>query len=257
MFLWGSSEGHRKISLVAWDNVCKPKKYGGLNVKRRKLWNLASVGKLLWQIVNKKDVLWAKWVNEIYMKADEDIWSHEPSQDSSWYWRRLNALKDMMSTWYDRGVYRLTSNGQYSVSSSYNALLGNMNIMREADLIWNCIMLPRQRMISWLAYQNKLLTKERLQRMHIQVENTVCCLCDDGVDETDQHLFAECKWINEARTVLATWMGIDIPQKARNWKVYRQTIVNNGGIVTQIQRELKERVLLALFLEGSRKTRCS
>ena len=25
-FLWGSSEGHKKIALVAWDKVCVPKK---------------------------------------------------------------------------------------------------------------------------------------------------------------------------------------------------------------------------------------
>ena len=84
-----------------------------------------------------------------------------------------------------------------------------MNVMREADLIWNCMMLPRQQMISWLAYQNKLLTKESLQRM----ENTMCCFCDEEVDETDQHMFAECKWINEARTALAIWIVIDILQK--------------------------------------------
>lgn len=34
----------------------------------------------------------------------------------------------MMSTWYDRGVYRLTSNGQYWISSNYNSLLENMNV---------------------------------------------------------------------------------------------------------------------------------
>lgn len=210
------------------------------------------------------------------MKATEDIWSHDPPQDTMWYWRRMNALKGMMSPWYDRSVYRLTNNG-HSVSSSYIALLGNMTVMREANLIWSCIMLPRQRIISWLAYQNKLLTKERLQRMHIQVENTVCCLYDEGMDETSQHLFTECKWITEARTALATWVGVTVPQKtfkqslqwiksrnwrqfkkevvaaicgalvyytwqARNWKIFRQTTVNNGGIVTQIQRELRERV---------------
>lgn len=69
---------------MAWDNVCKPKKYGGLNVKTYKLWNLASGGELLWQIANKKDILWVKWVNEVYTKEYEDIWSHEPSRDSSW-----------------------------------------------------------------------------------------------------------------------------------------------------------------------------
>lgn len=48
-FLSDRSEEHRKVALVAWDRVCVPKKYGGLNIKNCKLWNIG-VGKLLWQL---------------------------------------------------------------------------------------------------------------------------------------------------------------------------------------------------------------
>lgn len=112
-----------------------PKKNGGLNIKNCKLWNLASVGKLFWQVASKKDVSWVKWVNEVYMKGTTGFWNHDPSQDYSWYWRKLNGLKDLMSPWYDRGVYSLTNNGEYSVSNSYVALLGHITVMREANLI--------------------------------------------------------------------------------------------------------------------------
>lgn len=67
-YLWGSSEDKRKTTLVAWDKVCVPKKFGGLNIKGSKLWNVTSVGKLLWQLIVKKDVLWFKWVHGVYMK---------------------------------------------------------------------------------------------------------------------------------------------------------------------------------------------
>ncbi|WMV41866.1 hypothetical protein MTR67_035251 [Solanum verrucosum] len=56
-YLWGSSEDKRKTTLVAWDKVCVPKKFAGLNIKGSKLWNVTSVGKLLWQLIVKKDVL--------------------------------------------------------------------------------------------------------------------------------------------------------------------------------------------------------
>jgi len=46
--------------MVAWDKVCLPKKFGGLNVKGCKNWNEASVGKLLWQVSEKQDILWVK-----------------------------------------------------------------------------------------------------------------------------------------------------------------------------------------------------
>lgn len=73
------------------------------------------------------------------MKGTTGFWNHDPSQDYSWYWRKLNGLKDLMSPWYDRGVYSLTNNGEYSVSNSYVALLGHITVMREANLIQSCI----------------------------------------------------------------------------------------------------------------------
>ncbi|XP_060211681.1 uncharacterized protein LOC132639231 [Lycium barbarum] len=39
-YLWGFTEGQRKVSLVSWDQVCRPKKSGGLNVKGCKNWNI-------------------------------------------------------------------------------------------------------------------------------------------------------------------------------------------------------------------------
>ncbi|KAH0735285.1 hypothetical protein KY285_010992 [Solanum tuberosum] len=45
-FLWNAAEGKRKVALVAWDKVCVPKKFGGLNIKECCKWNVASVGKL-------------------------------------------------------------------------------------------------------------------------------------------------------------------------------------------------------------------
>nr|XP_016488833.1 PREDICTED: uncharacterized protein LOC107808781 [Nicotiana tabacum] len=53
-----------------------------------------------------------------------------------------------MSQWYNRGVYQLNASGLYSVSSSYIALKGNMTRLREAELIWNDVMLPRS--LQWI-----------------------------------------------------------------------------------------------------------
>lgn len=51
--MWGNSED-KKFALVAWDKVCVPKKFDGLNINGSKLCNVASVGKLLWQLIVKK-----------------------------------------------------------------------------------------------------------------------------------------------------------------------------------------------------------
>lgn len=84
-----------------------------------------------------------------------------------------------MERWYIRGNYQLTANGIYSVSSSYNAMLRTLIRLREAEVIWSAVMLPRQRLVMWLAYQDKLLTKERLQRLQIPVDGGSCCFLYD------------------------------------------------------------------------------
>ncbi|WMV41980.1 hypothetical protein MTR67_035365 [Solanum verrucosum] len=49
-YLWGSFEDKKKIRLVVWDKVCVPKKFGGLNIKGSKLWNVASVAMDQWSL---------------------------------------------------------------------------------------------------------------------------------------------------------------------------------------------------------------
>lgn len=107
----------------------------------------------------------------------------------------------------------LTSNKVYSISKGYIDMLGAMERLREAYLIWSSIMLPKQTFIVWLAYQDRLLTKERLRRMHIQVDIFSCCLCDTASHETPQHLFSDCDWVTEVRTSLAACAGIPIIKK--------------------------------------------
>uniref|UniRef100_M1D6V8 Non-LTR retroelement reverse transcriptase n=1 Tax=Solanum tuberosum TaxID=4113 RepID=M1D6V8_SOLTU len=68
-YMWGRSGEKKKVSLVSWEKVCCPKRQGGLNIKGCGKWNVASVGKLVWQIVVNKESLWVKWVHGVYIKA--------------------------------------------------------------------------------------------------------------------------------------------------------------------------------------------
>lgn len=202
-FLWGSSTDQRKAHLVAWDKVCLPMKFGGQNVKGCRNWNEASVGKLLRQVSEKQDILVVKWVHGVYLKQHGNIWNHIPPTDCSWYWRKLTSLKTKMTDWYQNDKYKLTKCGTYSVTRSYNALIGAQTSLWEANLIWTKIMQPKHRFIVWLANQNRLLTKSRMMRLNIHVKDAKCCLCLAGMIETPQHLFSECQW----KYCSLTWSG--------------------------------------------------
>ncbi|XP_059295322.1 uncharacterized protein LOC132048633 [Lycium ferocissimum] len=73
-FIWSGHTTTGKSPLVAWDDICKPQKEFGLGVKDCHIWNEAAVAKYIWNIANKTDNLWVKWVHHIYLK-EIDWWN--------------------------------------------------------------------------------------------------------------------------------------------------------------------------------------
>lgn len=62
-YLWEGKEHATKSPPIAWEIVCRDKTHGGLNVRDGKLWNIAAVGKYIWQVSMKLDNLWVKWIH--------------------------------------------------------------------------------------------------------------------------------------------------------------------------------------------------
>ena len=67
-FLWSGDFQTMKPGYVAWNDVCKPKKVGGIGIRDVHAWNVAMMGKRVWAITTKEDNLWIKWVHAIYNK---------------------------------------------------------------------------------------------------------------------------------------------------------------------------------------------
>lgn len=72
-FIWGSSQDHRKVHLVSWKEVCKPKLDGGLGMRQSTLLNTANMMKVGWNIMNKKDDLWVRVIRSKYGCGDDII----------------------------------------------------------------------------------------------------------------------------------------------------------------------------------------
>jgi len=104
-----------------------------------------------------------------------------------------------------------------------------------------------------------------------------CNLCVDDQVETQQHLFVDCTWTRGVQQALARWSGISFRRqtvkqtlqwlkrrnwkkfhkevatanfgaliyhtwKARNWKIFRNLIIQAEEVSNQIQKEVKERI---------------
>lgn len=65
---FGNIESHI-VGLVKWQEVCKPKRVGGLGIKNIHVWNQITVGKSAWHIHIMKDSLWVRWVHGLYTKG--------------------------------------------------------------------------------------------------------------------------------------------------------------------------------------------
>ncbi|XP_074300630.1 uncharacterized protein LOC141631922 [Silene latifolia] len=57
-FLWEGHAEYNSVPRVAWHKVCVPKIEGGLGLKDSHVWNVATIGKLVWWLVVKPDKLW-------------------------------------------------------------------------------------------------------------------------------------------------------------------------------------------------------
>lgn len=58
-FIWGSTQDKRKVQMVGWNRVTKPKE-GGLGLQAAKQKNLSLLAKLNWRFRKEKDKDWAK-----------------------------------------------------------------------------------------------------------------------------------------------------------------------------------------------------
>ncbi|KAK9169574.1 hypothetical protein Syun_001714 [Stephania yunnanensis] len=88
-FLWGSSNGSRKSSLVAWDKVCQPRKNGGLGMRNMYDMNRSFIMKLGWELITNPKALWVKLMRAKYGIPDDTIPYELTPGKCSHAWRNI------------------------------------------------------------------------------------------------------------------------------------------------------------------------
>jgi hypothetical protein len=94
-FLWSGGAVITKKSPVSWEHVCAPKAQGGLNLISLDEWNRANLTKLLWNINNKADSLWIRWIHSYYIKQDQ-LMNMYVKQTCSWILKAILQQRDSL-----------------------------------------------------------------------------------------------------------------------------------------------------------------
>ncbi|CAK8574630.1 unnamed protein product [Lathyrus sativus] len=183
-FLWTGSEQKSRKSPIAWKMVCKPRKKGGLDVVDLSDWKVACLSKLLWNLCNKKDNLWVKWIHAFYFKTT-DLMQIQEKQGMSWILKailRHRIIITSMDNWNE-----MTE--KYSVGKVYQFLKKDDPDVVWKHMLYNNIARPRARFTLWMACHRRLATRGRLKRLGLTTDDR-CNFCDKV--ETIDHLLFEC-----------------------------------------------------------------
>ncbi|CAN1192031.1 Putative ribonuclease H protein At1g65750, partial [Linum perenne] len=121
-FIWGSTDGARKIHNVNWQTVCKPKCMGGFGLRSARELNEAFLMKIAWGVFSRPGDLWVKVLLTKYMKHSANgmclkrrsgysaIWRgvlsvwEETLNGLQWSIRNGRRTKFWTDVWLDSGV---------------------------------------------------------------------------------------------------------------------------------------------------------
>jgi hypothetical protein len=119
-FLWGSSSEKKKMHMVGWNKVCRPRNEGGLGLYAAKPRNIALLAKLNWRLFHEKDSLWAKTLLAKYCPHGPLDISDRLKKSGSCIWRGIKMGNDV----FNQGIRWVVNNG-HQVSFWHDKWVGN------------------------------------------------------------------------------------------------------------------------------------
>jgi hypothetical protein len=108
-FLWGSTSESKKMHLVGWDKVCRPKRDGGLGLYATKPRNKALLAKLNWRLHDEKDSWWARTLTTKYFPNGITFVPLPIHRGGSSNWRGLKLGHEV----FRNGLRWVVNNGQH------------------------------------------------------------------------------------------------------------------------------------------------
>ncbi|CAH9071106.1 unnamed protein product [Cuscuta epithymum] len=203
IFLWGG-----KYSKVSWDDICLPKEEGGLGIHNAKVWNDSLLARTLWDVHRKKDTLWVRWINGVYLR-DKNVWDFVPHSRDSQLMKRLGLIRDRLRGCFNNlndtvlGLNARCINDKLVSGKIYELLRVRGTPRTPMTFIWKSYIPPKFSFNVWLALRNRLPTQDSLGYLYIVNR---CDLCKGGL-ETIPHLFFCCPFACRVWDKIRAWVG--------------------------------------------------
>lgn len=86
-FMWGETGETRKVHLVTWEAIIKPKTEGGLGLRLMRQVNVAFLNKLGWRVLVKPQSLWSRVMRDKCCDGRCDIGMFRNRVDASNAWK--------------------------------------------------------------------------------------------------------------------------------------------------------------------------
>ncbi|CAA7032839.1 unnamed protein product [Microthlaspi erraticum] len=103
-FLWSGPVLNTSKAKISSQEVCRPKREGGLGLRPLKEVNMVSCLKLVWRILSSHDSLWVNWIKS-YLIRQGSFWSvSENTSMGSWMWRKLLKYRDKAKDFFKMEV---------------------------------------------------------------------------------------------------------------------------------------------------------
>jgi hypothetical protein len=86
----------------------------------------------------------------------------------------------------------------YTSRRFYSYIFSNVEAHPIFQAVWRSRCTPQVKFFAWLILVDRLNTKTMLQRRHLDIQDDAACVvCNEGEQETIEHLFFDCPFARE------------------------------------------------------------
>uniref|UniRef100_A0A803NHW6 RNase H type-1 domain-containing protein n=1 Tax=Cannabis sativa TaxID=3483 RepID=A0A803NHW6_CANSA len=130
----------------------------GLGFRNIRNWNIAAMGRYVWDIASKKDCLFDKWIHKVYLK-DVSWWDYDPPSDCCWSWRKIVGVKNKLKQSIDLAGF---VQQRYKIQQSYQLLFENNERLSWSKTVWGRIFMKE--INSWLQWGTRTTSMQQLAK---------------------------------------------------------------------------------------------